>query len=215
MWKLSRNKINKEFADIEVVVGIQCNDKNVEHAFYTGCKRYFNERKGGVFNFRGGAHEEQDLFHDAFLKLWQEIQTRQIYVSDNALWRIDRKGNRRCMSASLKTYLLAIAKYKNYELIREDDIYVSCEAFTCDQADNQPEDYTFEWIVDMCVNALPKRCKEILTLFYYENKSLDEILSIRNENQSKDGLKTGKSKCMKSLKDKITAEYERRTISYR
>lgn len=116
------------------------------------------------------------------------------------------------MSASLKTYLLSIAKYKNYELIREEDVYVPEQTNVADREDERPEEFTSEWIVEMCVNALPPRCKEILTLFYYENKSLDEILEIRHENQSKDGLKSGKSKCMKSLKERISAEFERRNL---
>lgn len=212
MFGFSRNKKQPELSDNEVIEGLQHNDTVVERSFYLSCQRYFNDRRSGVFDFKGGAQDEQDLFQDSFLKLWQEIQTRQIYVRDNYAWRTDRNGNDRKMSASLKTYLLSIAKYKNYELIRDEEVYVPEQANAPDCEDEQTEEYTSEWIVEMCVNALPPRCKEILTLFYYENKSLDEILEIRHENQSKDGLKSGKSKCMKSLKDRISAEFERRNL---
>jgi len=212
MLGFARNKRQPELSDPEVIEGLQHNDVAVERSFYLSCQRYFKDRHSGVFDFKGGAKDEQDLFQDSFLKLWQEIQTRQIYVRDNYAWRIDRNGNDRKMSASLRTYLLSIAKYKNYELIREEEIYVPERINASDREDEQPEQYTSEWIVEMCVNALPPRCKEILTLFYYEGKSLDEILAIREENQSKLGLKSGKSKCMKSLKDKITEEFERHNL---
>lgn len=212
MFGFSRNKKQPELSDNEVIEGLQQNDISVERSFYLSCQRYFRDRRSGVFDFKGGAQDEEDLFQDSFLKLWQEIQTRQIYVRDNYAWRIDRNGNDRRMSASLKTYLLSIAKYKNYELIREEEVYVPEQLNATDSEDEQAEEYTSEWIVEMCVNALPPRCKEILTLFYYENKSLDEILEIRHENQSKDGLKSGKSKCMKSLKDKISTEFKRRNL---
>lgn len=212
MLGFTRHKNQPELSDKDVIEGLQQNNNAVERSFYQSCQRYFNDRRSGVFDFKGGAQDEQDLFQDSFLKLWQEIQTRQIYVRDNYAWRTDRNGNDRKMSASLKTYLLSIAKYKNYELIREEEVYVPEQANASGMADEQYEEYTSEWIVEMCVNDLPPRCKEILTLFYYENKSLDEILEIRHENQSKDGLKSGKSKCMKSLKDKISAEFERRNL---
>jgi DNA-directed RNA polymerase specialized sigma subunit len=73
------------------------------------------------------------------------------------------------------------------------------EMLAYDDADKEVK----QQIIDECVNDLPARCKEILTLFYYKNKSLDEILTLRQENTSKDGLKTAKSKCMKQLSDRV------------
>ncbi len=204
-----KKNIIPEYTDAEVIMALQSNDAVMERTFYLSCQSYFKERRVGVFDYAAGAREAQDLFHDSFLTLWQEIQAKRIFVRDNYAWRIDRAGNNRRMSASLKTYLMAIAKYKNYELLRESEIYGSHVAIVPDAPDEEQDDNTAQWVVERCVNALPQRCKEILTLFYYEEKSLDEILAIRRENQSKDGLKTGKSKCMKTLRTRITAELER------
>ena len=154
MFGFSRNKKQPELSDNEVIEGLQHNDTVVERSFYLSCQRYFNDRRSGVFDFKGGAQDEQDLFQDSFLKLWQEIQTRQIYVRDNYAWRTDRNGNDRKMSASLKTYLLSIAKYKNYELIRDEEVYVPEQANAPDCEDEQTEEYTSEWIVEMCVPTL-------------------------------------------------------------
>lgn len=208
MFRFTRNKKQPELSDTEVIEGLQHNDRSVERSFYLSCQRYFKDRRSGVFDQSEGAQEEQDLFQDSFLSLWQEIQARRIYVRDNYAWRTDRSGNDRRMSASLKTYLMAIAKYKNYEMLREEDLYVSEQSNISDKPMEEADEDTSQWIVEQCVNMLPPRCKEILTLFYYEGKSLDEILAIRNENQSKDGLKTGKSKCMKTLKEKITSQFK-------
>lgn len=212
MFGFSRNKKSSELSDKEVIEGLQHNDHAVEHSFYLSCQRYFNDRRSGVFDFKGGAQDEQDLFQDSFLKLWQEIQQRHIYVRDNYAWRFDKLGQGRKMTASLKTYLMAIAKYRNLEIIREEVIYGNMGPNMPDPpdvADEESEVTLREWIVQQCVNNLPPRCKEILTLFYYDGKTLDEILAIRKENQSKDGLKTGKSKCMKTLTGNITKEFER------
>lgn len=205
-WK--KNNI-QELTDIEIVEGLQNRDVTVERKFYLSCQRYFNECRGGVLDFRGGAQAPEDLFQDSFIRIWQEIEARRIFVRDNYTWRTDRNGNNRKLSASLKTYFMAIAKYRNYEMIREEDIYAPEEFYGADMPDVVPGDELPDWIVEQCVNDLPPGCKEILTLFYYDGKSLDEILEIRNENQSKNGLKTGKSKCLKNLKDRISEQFER------
>ena len=212
MFGFSRNRKQPELSDKEVIEGLQQNDVTVERSFYLSCQRYFKDRRAGVFDLKGGVRNEEDLFQDSFLKLWQEIQARHIYVRDNYAWRFDKSGQGRKMTASLKTYLMAIAKYRNLEIIREEVIYGSMDSDlpdTPDVADDETVETLREWIVQQCVNNLPPRCKEILTLFYFDGKTLDEILAIRKENQSKDGLKTGKSKCLKTLTDKITVEFER------
>lgn len=212
MFGFSRNKKQPELSDKEIIEGLQQKDVAVERSFYLSCKMYFKDRRSGVFDFKGGAQDEEDLFQDSFLKLWQEIQARNIYVRDNYAWRFDKTGQGRKMTASLRTYLMAIAKYRNLEIIREEVIYESMGSNVPDSpsaADDEEEVTLREWIVQHCVNNLPPRCKEILTLFYFDGKTLDEILAIRKENQSKDGLKTGKSKCMKTLTENITKEFER------
>jgi len=208
MFGRRKNNIEYDLTDMEIIEGLQHKNPVAEKTFYLSCQRYFKNRCAGVFDCKGGAQDDEDLFQDSFLKLWQEIQARRIYIRDNYAWRTDRTGNNRKMSASLKTYLMAIAKYKNYELLREKEIYGSEIANAAEEIDEEPDENTSEWIVGQCVNGLPQRCKEILTLFYYEGKTLDEILAIRQENQSKDGLKTGKSKCMKTLKERIIAKFK-------
>ena len=60
-----------------------------------------------------------------------------------------------------------------------------------------------ERVVADAVLAMSDRCRQILTLFYYEQRSLDEILEIRPENTSKVGLKTSKYKCMQRLREVV------------
>lgn len=201
--------IRREYSDAEVIEGLQNNERDVERGFFRSCKAYFDRCYNGVMVQGKWTRDEGDIFQDSFLMLWQEIQARRIYIRDNHAWRIDKDGVGRQMKASLKTYLMAIAKNKNHERGREEGIYVPEQPNTADSVDEPAEEYTAEWIVEQCVNDLPPRCKDILTLFYYEGKSLDEILEIRQENQSKDGLKTGKSKCMKTLKKRIIEQFHR------
>ena len=50
-------------------------------------------------------------------------------------------------------------------------------------------------------------------MFYYEGKSLDEILMLRSDrSSSKNGLKTAKNKCMNTLRSMATEEFRKCNI---
>ena len=55
-------------------------------------------------------------------------------------------------------------------------------------------------VVSNCISKMPKRCNQILTMFYYEEKTLDEIMTEMPELESKNALKTRKYKCMEELR---------------
>lgn len=77
------------------------------------------------------------------------------------------------------------------------------------------DDILRERTVYSCVLELPPRCKEILTMFYYDGLSLDEIMEERGEkNISKNGLKTAKYKCMENLKAKVKNSFARLKLKW-
>ncbi len=196
---------SKPLSDPDIIAGIIAGDQSVERRFYFDCQRYFMEKREAVFEFSSASRQPLDLFQESFMKLWTEIQSRHIFVSGGKVFRISRDGNPRPMKATLHTYLMAVARYKNLELLREDDIF-SPATGQDEPLDMAPEDYemTIDGIALMEVSAMSRRCREILTMFYVEGKSLDEILEARPENKSKNGLKSSKAKCMAALKERIT-----------
>lgn len=191
-------------ADWEVVEGFQREDEEVQKRFYWRCADYFRENRKAVANLYGGTFTLDDLFQDAFIKLWEEMRTGRIRARDRSVYRLDRQGMERRMTASLLTFLMAIAKYRNLEMLREEDFYEPLQpGAEYGREEGREEEPLMERIVCWCVNNMPSRCKDILTKYYYEGLTLDEILAIRKENVSKDGLKTGKSKCMTLLKKEV------------
>lgn len=193
--------------EVDYVSGIQAGDVVMERRFYDYCRKYYNETKGGIFREDNVSHE--DYFQDAFIQVWSEIQNKRIHVADGAIYRIQADGKDVRMTAKLKSFIMTIVRnqylkskrHVNVDIdnLGKADIMKLEDMLAYDDADKEIK----QQMVDECVNELPARCKEILTLFYYKNKSLDEILEIRQENTSKDGLKTAKSKCMRQLSDRI------------
>lgn len=69
-------------------------------------------------------------------------------------------------------------------------------------------------IVQIAIMNLSETCRDILTMFYYREMSLDEILLSRGENTSKDGLKTGKYKCMKRFETDVRVMFSKYHVKY-
>lgn len=211
----------KTLVDSQVIREVQRRNDYVTKSFYYECKKYFMSSYKAVFSRED---IKEDIFQQSFVKLWTEIETKKIFLDENDnIQRIDRKGNIRRLTCNLKTFLIDIAKNDYRDWLRHDrlELEEDFESFAHmveihsailpeDSSDNLQEQ-----IVANCVLGLPPRCKEILTMFYYDNMSLDEIMQVRGEkNISKNGLKTGKYKCMETLKVKVKEMYVMYNIRY-
>ena len=212
----------KEISDLEYVLQIQNKNERVTERFYHAAWKYFKESYKAVFS-----REDlmDDIFQQSFVKLWTEIETKKIFINeeDGKLYRFDRYGNVRMLTCNLKTFLIDIAKndyrswLRNDRLTLKDDFESVAHMMEVKYAvvvDESVETLQ-EQIVNSCVLELPPRCKEILTMFYYKGMSLDEIIEARSEkNISKNGLKTGKYKCMETLKAKVKDTFRQYKLKY-
>lgn len=211
--RLSITNRLKFMSDSDFVFHIRKGNRRVIESFYNKCRKYFMESYSSVFVKES---IKEDIFQQSFVKLWTEIETGKIFV-DNCygISRIDRRGNARQLTCSLTTFLIDIAKndyrdwLRNDRLTLEDDFesFAHMNEIATAVVFETSDDSIMEQIVTQCMLELPNRCKEILTMYYYQGLSLDQILARRGENTSKDGLKTGKYKCMEMLKGKAKQMY--------
>lgn len=216
--RIMKNTINKRQpnSDQEFIIEIQKRNERVTESFYYECRQYFMSFYKTVF-----AREDirDDIFQQSFVKLWTEIESKRIFIDNSGnIHRHDRHGNIRRMSCSMKTFLLDIAKNDYSDWIRKEKLVMVADMETAaylmevksvEGQEDTPEAIQ-KRIVASCISDLPPRCKEILTMFYYDGMSLNEIIIARREkNISKNGLKTGKYKCMETLKSKVRSMYNR------
>lgn len=196
--------------DADLVTGLQAHDKRVEEQFYRSAKQYFMTHFKDIFF---DEDRKQEIFQDAVLRLWTEIEDGRIRAAGARLERRQASGLWQPMTASLTTFLMAIARNSYREVVRSNREQPCGNIFDItpadgtplpqdDSADDEADDIR---IIDECIQEMPPRCLEILTLFYYEGRSLDEIMTLRGgKNESKTGLKTAKYKCMQTLKQRVT-----------
>lgn len=199
-------------SDVVFVQGLQRHDVTMEAMFYKECQRYFDKVYHTIFSNR---RVKDDIFQESFVKLWMEITDGTIVVHGEKLCRRDADGVWKAMTCSLSTFLMGIARHNYNEWMRHDNLVLADNmegevvAVVQVGCGMNPQEEAKQRIINDCIMKLPQRCKEILTLFYYEKLSLDEIMNRRCENVSKNGLKTGKHKCMSRLKEDAISEFDR------
>lgn len=203
--------------DAEVVAAYRDDDSRIQRAWYLHCRSVF-AAKGALYTNLSD-YDRDDLFQDAFIVVWQKMESGQIRTGDDgALVRLSPQGP--VPLPDLAAFFMGVVHIKYLERFHSRNIAVPLdETLTPEGAadigdiywDEDP-DAEKDRIVTSCLNSLPASCLEILTKFYYEKKSLDQILAERPQNTSYDGLKTRKSKCMATLKKRIAAEFERRNL---
>lgn len=217
IWALPFSE-RKEYTDMEVVNGLQQRERRVEEWFYRTAKRYFDAHFNEVFFDQD---QKQEIFQIAFLKLWTEIQNGKITLINDAMCRQQRNGEYLPMHCKLTTFLFTFAKNEYREIVRNTHLTSTEKALDTIEygevmaafVDEEDMDALKSRIVDECIQTMSPGCLELLTLFYYENKSLDEILQLRKDkNSSKDGLKTAKNKCMNTLRSRVAMEYQRMCV---
>lgn len=200
---------------IAIVDGVFRHDKKMGTALYEVCIGYFKEHFHPINPVN--EFDRDDIFQNSMETLLEKIENRKIYVEDGELKGKD--GN--SFTSSLTTYFMGIAylKYKEFFRVPPIGFGIDIDSGKADQLLNDvdlykdilyddEENVTLSIIAD-CISKMTKRCSQILTLFYYEEKTLDEILEIIPNYTSKDALKTGKNRCMKTLRDSVQTIYNR------
>ena len=200
------------YNDKELVVGIQNGDKGMSNALFKHCWRYYKERSPMMFYVDEMTRD--DIFQDTLVVLWMQIEQ---VVQDDALCFRNKEGKVLPMVSNLRTYFMGIAKNKHREFQRaERKVALLADRELPERAEDAETDDMMETqttIINNCIARMPHRCQQILTMFYYEELALDDILLRLEGMGSKDALKTRKNKCMNTLRERVQEEMKRYHIA--
>ncbi len=131
-----------------------------------------------------------DVYQDAIIALCENI----------------KKGKLDNLQSSVGTYLFSIGKFMIFQLLKKRKKMHAVEDlnlidFEFESYDEEKDDAEVK-ALRRAIELLGEQCKKVIQLFYYEEKKLDEILTLLKYT-NKDVLKSQKSRCMKQLKDLI------------
>lgn len=149
-------------------------------------EKLYNEYRNGFILFLGRYNLPQDELTDIY-------QDAVVALIENA-----GKGLMDELEVELKTYLYAIGKFMAFRRMKKGKEINS-------------DDLVFEWYntdsedtsvprLQAALNRLGGRCYELLNLFYYQGKKLDEVQKLMGY-EKKDVLKSQKSRCLKQLRE--------------
>lgn len=207
------NRLTVLYTDAEYVEGLQERKHDKEESLYHHCKKYFEENYKSVVFVDLKEELKREVYQESFIALWENIVSKKLYVEDGVLKGKDGKP----FSGKLTTYFMSIVRYKYYEITNhgKQDGSVSLEdagvqglikeLFLTDEED---ESETKLAIISDCLSHMQEHCRQILSLFYYELKSLEEIVKGLHYINT-DSLKNAKCRCVKSLRECSNAIYER------
>ena len=207
--------------EARLVAGMANKQRRIQNELYAYCSDYFWDNYRGVFFADDNAAAE--ILQNSLITFWEKIERRDIYVEDGVLKGKDNMPFR----GSILTYFMKIARNKYFEYIRSkpDDADIDKElartlrekGFDSDEyidmLYDSGENLMLDIIADV-ISKMPKRCYQILTKFYYEEKELDTILNEIPTISSYNALKTRKNKCLNTLRDNAIKAYEKKIKQY-
>ena len=203
-------KNKHKYTDTQIVEAYQKPDAKIQQSWFDSCRTQFLKGSSG---YGLTDYQRDDLFQESFILLWDKIKSRQIHVEGKCVFVISKKGDNPL--PDLMGYFMRIVKNKYFELLRDGNIIRPSDAEPMPSEEelfdllywDEDAEVAKDRIVKQCLQTMPKSCREILIMFYYEKKSLEDILALRPEGSSYDALKTRKSKCMGTLKKKISDSF--------
>ncbi|MEC3879210.1 RNA polymerase sigma factor [Parapedobacter sp. 10938] len=132
-----------------------------------------------------------DIYHDSMIVLYENMV----------------KGKLNGLKSSIKTYLYAIGKYKIFAYLKSnpqqeeplgDELTEEMTLFEIDTTEERLK------LLQRAYLQLGPKCQQVLHLFYYKGLKLDDIQR-QMSYESKDTVKSQKSRCLKQLKQIIQA----------
>lgn len=195
-------------SDAILVRAFTSGNKRLQAICYRKCRATFDKISR---YFKASEQDLDDLFHESFEALWSSIDSGAIFVEGSGVKALRSDGITNPINDLTGAYFAGIVRFKFLEYCRRHDRIAVFDDKALPEAVDLPPDETIDDDIDtikdrltlISLNSLAKSCIEILTKFYHESKSLQEILAERPENNSYDGLKSQKAKCLKTLKEKI------------
>ncbi|MGM9843120.1 MAG: RNA polymerase sigma factor [Muribaculaceae bacterium] len=191
--------------EARLVGGMMQPSRRTQYELYAYCSDYFWENYRGVFF--SDEETAAEILQNSFITLWENIEVRKIYAEEGVVKGKDGEP----LKGSILTYFMSIARFKYMEYVRDRMVISDPEieqgrtireegGCLWDDFYNPDEDKIIEMIAEI-ISRMSPRCSEILTKFYYEEKTLDAILKEIPEIESYNALKTKKNKCMSTLRE--------------
>jgi len=176
--------------DIELIEALKQRDRNAFKYLY---KNYTRAIKHFIKTHAGQEVDAEEIEQNVIILLYEKIVSGQFILNEGT---------------KLSTYMFAVGKNMWYKKSGRTVSYKGEESF-----EETGEDFDFDGLFEPAnedeqkvISALKNidpACKEILTLYYYDNKTMREIAE-KMESITEENLRKRKYKCIQKLKKVLT-----------
>ncbi|MGO1584342.1 RNA polymerase sigma factor [Mesonia sp.] len=169
-------------------------------------KKIYEENRDKFINFARKYNLPQediiDVYQDAYIIFYNNVM----------------QGKIEKFTSSISTYLFSIGKYLIYDKLKKNNKTINPdfdlslirkkeELVDSDLDLNEEELTTEQILLKKHFVSLGKKCQELLSLFYYRGYTIKEIIEA-SEYKSENVVKSAKSRCLKTLKERINNSNE-------
>ncbi len=178
-------------SSLEIISNIKTN-QNLNQSVKYLYKQYYGLLEKYVLKNSGSKEDAEDVIQETMVAFIDMVQ-REKYRGES----------------EIGTFLYAIARNIWLGKIRKNNADNNRNELWANEIKGFESDITFQIekqeslkVIENLFSSIGEKCKKILTMFYYQEASMKEILlEVNFENEQV--LRNKKSKCMKALTDKI------------
>ncbi len=150
----------------------------------------FNKTRSYVLKNSGTEADAKDIYQEAFIVLWRKVTEERGFIKSES---------------SAAGFLYQVSKHKWLDQLKSSRLKLKAELLD-NQSYKQPQSEEDENEVRLKemkegFNKLGAQCRELLTLFYYADKSMDEIGETLQLNSA--SARNQKYRCMKKLRELV------------
>ncbi|MFM6983740.1 MAG: RNA polymerase sigma factor [Chitinophagaceae bacterium] len=180
----------KKLNDEQLVLAIKDGDRQALLQLY-------KDNQMAVRNYilknNGSAADAEDILQDATIAVWEKIQSDSLHLS-----------------AKLSTFVFAISKNlwlkRLNKMGRQTSMNdIQTENLTESTDNLNPQDVK---IIAKLMEQLGDKCRQILSMFYFDNRDMTEIAAALEYN-SADTAKAKKHQCFKQLQHLFLSQYNK------
>lgn len=133
-----------------------------------------------------------DIYQDSMVALIENVRNKKIIE----------------LNCTINTYLMGIGKFMIYNYLKREK-NLNLNDYNFEKVENLDDFFTTNEVLNTrelqlktAYEKLGEQCQQILKLFYFENKKLDDIQVLLNY-ENKDVLKSQKSRCISHLRKSL------------
>ena len=186
-----KDTLQKEYLNQDQLIkAIQVNDERVLKMLY---ENNFHKTKSYILTNSGSIDEAKDFFQEAFVTVWEHVQDNKfvpknqsalngyLYTIAKNKWLNHLNSARYRKTNSYENHVEAMSNKKTIE----DDIFN-------EENNNKIDD------VASAFETLGDACKKLLSVFYYDSKSLRDISKLLNITEA--SARNKKYRCLEKLR---------------